>query len=173
MVKVLCSLVLSLALTSGAQEEATLFSQSDVVFVPTSVRDLDGIPQYGLGAKDFTIEDDGVEQAVRMDETLVPEPISLVVVVQTGRRAKREFSRMRGLSAMLHPVFDQSGSRVAVIQFDSEVHLLAGFGEHEDSIDKVLETLTEGDNGAAIRCLRFSINLLGKSPLGVNVWFFW
>ena len=85
----------------------TFRSQSNVVIVPTLVRDVTGHVIYGLHAADFVIEDDGVGQAVQMDESAESEPLSLIVAIQTGRRASREFDRIKGLNSMLAPILDQ------------------------------------------------------------------
>lgn len=59
-------LPLLLLLTTGAssQQIPNLRVQSNVVLVPTLVKDADGHVVYGLRQDDFVIEDDGVEQAV-------------------------------------------------------------------------------------------------------------
>ena len=92
---------------AAAPQEPTFNAQSNVVVVPTLVRDANGSVVYGLQAKDFIIEDDGVEQAPYLDEAAEAEPVSLMIAVQCGRRAWREFDRMRGLASMLEPVLSQ------------------------------------------------------------------
>ena len=79
-----------------AQEEPTFRTQSNVVLVPTLVRDKAGEVVYGLQAKDFIVEDDGVAQTVRLDEAAESEPVSLVIAIQCGRRADYELPRMQG-----------------------------------------------------------------------------
>jgi VWFA-related protein len=139
--------------------------QSNVVVVPTLVKDADGHIVYGLTQDDFVIDDDGVEQAVRLDESAGSEPASVVVAVQTGRRAWREYSRMRGIGPMLAPVFDQLRSRVALVEFDSSVRLVENFSADETVIYEDLKNLEPGDNGAAIRdAVDFSVRLLEKEP---------
>src|SRR5947207_11401223 len=104
-------LVPLLVMGSFPQETPVLRSRSNVVLVPTMVTDANGEVVYGLHASDFVLEDDGVEQPVHLDDAEESDPISLILAVQTGRRAKREFPRMRGLNSLLNPVFDQPGSR--------------------------------------------------------------
>jgi hypothetical protein len=70
-----------------ARQEPTFSSQTNLVLVPTMVRDGKGDIVYGLHAQDFSIEDDGVQQAVHLDEAAEAVPDSLVIAVQTGRRA--------------------------------------------------------------------------------------
>ena len=111
------------------------------------------------------IEDDGIEQSVHLDESAESEPASVEVVVQTGRRAWREYSRMRGISPMLTPVFDQLRSRVALVEFDSHVRLAEDFRDDQTAIYDDLKNLQPGDNGAAIRdAIDFSVRLLAKEP---------
>jgi hypothetical protein len=76
-------------------------SESNVVIVPTLVKNDKGKLVYGLQAKDFIIEDDGIEQVTQLDEAAESQPISLIIAIQTGRRAMREFGRMRGVGSVL------------------------------------------------------------------------
>src|SRR5271169_327720 len=104
--------LLALALLGGVAlpQETTLRSQSNVVLVPALVKDQQGGIVYGLQAKDFVVEDDGVEQPVRLDDAPEGQPISLVVAVQRGRRAYAEFPRMQGLKSMLDPLLSMGRS---------------------------------------------------------------
>lgn len=157
-------LVAILAGTSGAQEP-TFHAQSNVVTVPVLVRDAEGKAVYGLQASDFVVQDEGVAQTVVMDEASESEPISVVIAVQTGRRAFREFPRMRGLSALLEPVFAQAESRVALVEFDDAVRLAQNFSHSPVGIDAALQQLEPGDGGAAILdAVQFSVRLLENSP---------
>ncbi|MFL6313662.1 MAG: hypothetical protein ACJ71W_16300 [Terriglobales bacterium] len=83
------------------QEIPSLRTQSNIVFVPTLVKDKAGKLVFGLQPKDFIIEDDGVEQQVSMDEAEPQEAVSLVIAIQIGRTAVHEFQRMEGLSRLL------------------------------------------------------------------------
>jgi VWFA-related protein len=158
-------LLLFLVSGASAQQAPNLHVQSNVVLVPTLVKDAEGHVVYGLTQNDFVIEDDGVEQTAYLDESLESEPASVVVAVQTGRRAWREYSRMRGIGPMLTPVFDQLRSRVALVEFDSHVRLVENFSDDETSIYEDLKNLQAGDNGAAIRdAVDFSVRLLEKEP---------
>jgi VWFA-related protein len=160
-----CVLILLLANGIPAQQDSHLRTQSNVVLVPVLVKDADGHIVYGLTQNDFVIEDDGAEQPVRLDDSAESSPASVVVAVQTGKRAWREFMRMRGIGSLLTPVFNQLRSRVALVEFDSNVNLVENFSEDETLINQDLKKLEPGDNGAAIRdAIDFSIRLLEKEP---------
>jgi len=119
--------------------------------VPTLVRDRNGNAVYGLHAQDFIIEDDGVEQPIHLEEAAEAQPISLVVAVQTGRRANREFGKLTGLSSILAPVLSDPNNEAAVVFFDSKLNLAREFTNHADLIEADLKSPPAGDGGAAIR----------------------
>jgi VWFA-related protein len=148
---------------SFAQQNDSLRSQANVVLMPTLVEDIEGHVVYGLTQNDFVILDDAAEQVVHLDDSPESDPVSVVVAIQTGLRAKREFPRMRGIGPMLSPIFSQAESRVALVEFDSHVNLVGDFRDDETAIDEDLKKLRPGDNGAAIRdAVKFSVNLLEK-----------
>lgn len=151
---------LALLAPSFAQE-ATVRSRSNLVLVPTLVKDEQGSVVYGLQATDFAIEDNGVQQSVRLDEAPEGQPISLVLAIQRGRRAFFEFPRMQGLKSMLDPLFASGTARVAVVEFDSRATLTRRFTSDESLIDADLSNLQQGDSGAAILdAIAYSIDLL-------------
>jgi VWFA-related protein len=146
-------------------QDPTFHSQSNVVVVPTLVKDNKGKAFYGLAAKDFIIEDEGVEQAVRLDETIDAEPVSVIVAIQTGGRADYEFQRIRGLSSMLEPILSQRETQVALVEFDSKVQLAQDFTESPRRIAEDLNDLKPGDGGAAILdAVKYSVDLLNQVP---------
>jgi len=69
-------------------QETTLHSQSNVVVIPALVKSAQGEIVYGLEAKDFVVEDDGVEQVLHLDEAAEGQPVSMVIAIQRGRRAE-------------------------------------------------------------------------------------
>jgi VWFA-related protein len=162
------SFLLSMLWASGAMaQEPTFHAESNVVTVPALVKDQKGQAVYGLQPGDFVIEDDGVPQTARMGDSAGSNPISMVLVLQCGRRPNREFSRMLGLKSMLSPVFDQPGSEVALVEFDSGVNLVSDFTSGSDSMDGALSELHSGDGGAAILdAVQYSVRLLDHTPKG-------
>ncbi len=135
------------------------------MLLPALVKNAQGEVVYGLQAKDFVIEDDGVEQPVRLDDVPEGQPISLVVAIQTGRRAMYEFPRMQGLKTMLSPLFGMGTARVAIAEFDSHVKIIRDFTKDENLIDAELNNLQPGDDGATILdAIRFSVGLLKNEP---------
>jgi VWFA-related protein len=160
-------LAFALLICSSSSQQTTLRTQSNVVLAPALVKGSHGETVYGLQSKDFAIDDDGVEQTIRLDETPEGQPVSLVLAIQTGRSAFREFPRMAGLRTMLDPLFAQGTARIAVVEFGSQVHLTRNFSRDESLIDADLSSLQSGDGGAAILdAVRYSVGLLKTEPDG-------
>jgi VWFA-related protein len=152
---------------SALPQETTLRSQSNLVLVPALVKDQQGGIVYGLQAKDFIVEDDGVEQPTRLDESPEGQPISLVVAIQKGRRAYAEFPRIQGLKSMLDPLFAMGTARVAVVEFDSQVNLTRNFTQDQTLVEDDLRNLQQGDDGVTILdAVEYSVNLLKKEAEG-------
>jgi len=146
-------------------QEPTVRSQSNVVLVPALVKDPQGGIVYGLQAKDFIVEDDGVQQSARLDEAPEGQPISLVVAIQRGRRAYAEFPRIQGLKSMLDPLFSLRTARVAVVEFDSQVDLTRNFTSDATLVRDDLSDLQPGDGGAVILdAVNYAVGLLKKEP---------
>jgi VWFA-related protein len=146
-------------------QETTLRAQSNIVLVPALIKDQQGGIVYGLQAQDFIVEDDGVEQPVRLDETPEGQPISLVVAIQRGRRAYAEFPRIQGLKSMLDPLFALGTAHVAVVEFDSQAELIRNFTQDQRLVEDDLRNLQPGDDGASILdAVAYSVNLLKKQP---------
>jgi VWFA-related protein len=156
-----------LALLGGdvLSQETTFHSQSNVVVIPALVKSAKGEVVYGLGAKDFVVEDDGVEQTVRLDDAAEGAAVSLVLAIQRGRRAHYEFPRIHGLSAMLDPMLEAGLGRVAIVEFDSKVELVQDFSSDSERTAGNLRGLQAGDGGAAILdAVGYSVRLLEKAP---------
>jgi VWFA-related protein len=151
----------------AAPQEPTFNAQSNVVLVPTLIRDARGNVVYGLRATDFVVEDEGVEQTPHLDEAAEAEPVSLVIAVQRGRRAWREFDRIRGLPSMLEPVLSLPDTETALVFFDSKLDLVRDFTKSSDLVESDLKKLEAGDSGAAILdAVSYSVKLLNQQPEG-------
>jgi VWFA-related protein len=146
-------------------QETTLHTQSNVVLIPALVKSAQGEAVYGLGAKDFIVEDDGEEQTVHLDEVAEGQPVSMVIAIQRGRRANYEFPRMRGLSAMLDPLVAEGRGAVAIVEFDSQVQTAQNFTGSSDKIAWTMKELEPGDGGAAILdAVDYSVKMLEQVP---------
>lgn len=153
--------------SASAQDQQGFNAQANLVPVPALVRDATGNAVYGLREKDFMLEDDGIEQPVHLDEATEPRPVSMVVAVQTGRRASREVGRMAGLGSMLDPVFSDPNNEAAIVFFDGKLNLARDFTNDGDLVESDLKAPPSGDGGAAILdAVAYSVRLLARRPEG-------
>lgn len=163
-------LVVFAALTvcqSLAQDTPVFHGESQIVVVPTLVKDSEGRLVDGLSVKDFVVEDDGVEQAIQLDQNGDVEPASIVVAIQTGRRARREFSRIGQLGSLLDDIIAEGSatSEITIVEFDSHVRTVHGFNHDDSPIAEYLKEISPGDNGAAIvDAVNYSVRLLSNLP---------
>src|ERR1051325_1202663 len=126
------------------QNVPSLRTQANVVLAPTLVKDKAGKPVFGLQAKDFIIEDDGIEQQVSMDEAEPQEAVSLVIAIQSGRSALAEFKRMKGISAMLDQIVSQPQVQTAIVVFDNNVELAQDFSFEPAPTEVYLKSMMAG-----------------------------
>jgi VWFA-related protein len=158
-------LVLLATALCGGQEESTFTSRSNLVSVPTLVLDHDGRTLEGLHASDFVVEDDGIGQKAQLDDDPDVQPVSLMIAVQCGRRAKREYGRIATLGAMLDPVLADPDTEAAVLLFDSKLNLAQDFSSEPERTEETLKDLPSGDGGAAILdAIAYSARLLARRP---------
>ena len=156
----------AVAQDSPDSKQQPLFrTRSNAVLVPALVKDKNGGIIYELQAKDFIIEDDGVEQAVHLDEAPESAPISLVVAIQLGGAASAELPRIRTLGTMLDPILSQGRNRCAIVTFDDVVELRRSFTTNGALIAADLAKLRRGGEEAAILdAVGYSIALLKQEP---------
>jgi VWFA-related protein len=142
-----------------------LRTQTSVVLVPALVRNSKGELVFTLKATDFRVTDDGIEQALTLDEDTGGEPLALVVAVETGGGGRGKLENYRSLTAVIEAVVGGVPHRIAVVDFDSTARVVQDFTQNADAVGAALHDLDEGDKGAAILDgLAFSVNLLREQP---------
>jgi VWFA-related protein len=153
----------------SAQEPLPSFTvRSDLVYLPARVETRKGETIYGLQAQRFIVEDNGVRQAVNVDESPGSPGISMVVVVQCSRSAPLEFSKLQGLGTMIDGIAGNAPRDVAILSYGEGPHLLGDFSGSPDATSRALMKLKPcGDYGAAtIDAAGYAVNMLRrrKSP---------
>ncbi len=149
----------------SAPQVPTLTSRSNLVLVPVLVKNKLSKPVFSLAAKDFILTDNGIPQAVQMEEDALGQPLALAVIVQTGGQGASHLGDYRNLGAVLDAVIGGVPHRVAVIGFDSKPRLDQDFTADTDTANETIANLQAGDSGAAILdALNFGILLLSQQP---------
>lgn len=137
-------------------------THSDLVFLPTLVQKPGGEVIYGLKPEQFVVEDNGVRQAIRIEEDPDTSGISMVVVVQCGLSAPAEFAKLRGLGAMIDEITGEAPHEVAVVSYGERPYLLGDFTASSEAVNRALAKLRPcGDyHAATIDAAYYAVNLL-------------
>jgi VWFA-related protein len=153
---------------AGAQSNppaASITVRSSLVVVPALVRTKSGQLVYTLKAKDFILTDDGVEQALHLEQDTGDQPLALVIVVQTGGTGAARLDQYHDLNTMLTNMVGNIDHKVAVVGFDSSPILLHGFTPNLDFINHSLNILQPGDQHAAVLdAITFAVGMLSNQP---------
>ncbi len=163
-----CFFLSFLAIALGpaqAQQVPTLRARTNLVLVPTLVETKAGEPVFNLAAKDFLVADNGVEQKIRLDTETYAQPISIVVLVQVGRSAVREFDKYLGLPTMIDALAGNTEHHVAVVEFDSRPRMLQDFTSNPNAVRHGIYSIQPGDDGAAILdSVWYAVDMLQDEP---------
>ncbi len=137
---------------------------STLVLVPTLVRSPSGDLIPDLHAADFRVTDNGVEQKVALEETTL-QPLSLVILMQTGGAAPRQFAGYRNLTPLVEALVASSSFHVALVTFDSRPEELWNFPSRVDGLSDAFSHPEPGDSGAAILdAVSTGLGLLEQQP---------
>ena len=148
-----------------AQQVPTLRARTNLVLVPTLVETKTGDPVFNLTAKDFVVTDNGVQQKIRLDTETYAQPISIVVLLQVGRSAVREFYKYQGLPTMVDALAGNTDHRVAVVEFDSRPRMLQDFTSNPNAVQQAIYGIQPGDGGAAILdSVWYAVDMLRDEP---------
>jgi VWFA-related protein len=153
-------------LGQGDSSKATFRAQSNLVLLPTRVQTKNGETLYGLKPEEFILEDNGIRQAIHVDEdsdeTAGPSGLSLVVALQCSRSADLEFGKIAGLATMIEQIAGASPHEVAVLSYGDGPTLLGDFSSSPDALRFALSKLKAcHDYGAAsLDTVNFATHLL-------------
>lgn len=159
---------MAVAQTAQTGSPGTIRSTSTLVVVPTLVETDSGEPIPNLRASDFVVTDNGVEQAVSIEEA-ERQPVAVVVLVQTGGAAARQFQNYKGLATMVDSLTGLSPRQVAMVTFDSRPEAASDFVTDVDELKEDLTHPAAGDDGAAILdAVNYGMDLLQQQPAGTR-----
>jgi len=141
-------------------------TETRLVIVPTLVRNASNELIQTLHASDFRIFDNGIEQSVSLEDS-DRQPLAVVIVMQIGGAAARQFPAYAGLGTMIESIVGGSPHRVALVTFDSEPDSVWDFRPEIDTLHHDLAHPDQGDSGAAIfDAVSYGIGLLRQQPAG-------
>lgn len=134
------------------------------MLVPMLVQSTAGELIPDLQARDFRLTDNGVEQKVSV-EAVEHQPLAVVVLMQTGGAAPRQFANYRNLTPVLEAMMGSSAYRVALVTFDSRPEEIWNFPPRVEGLTDAFTHPEAGDSGAAILdAVNYGIDLLQQQP---------
>lgn len=161
-------LLLLLAAPAPAQSTPppapTITATTTLVLAPTLVRSPSGDLIPDLRPEDFRLTDNGVQQIVSVEDT-ARQPLAVVVLMQTGASAPRQFANYRNLTPLLENMMGSSAYRIALVTFDSQPEEIWNFPPRVDGLSDAFTHPEPGDGGAAILdAVNMGIDLLEQQP---------
>jgi len=148
----------------SGQTPATITTTSTLVLVPALVQVPAGDSLQALHATDFLLTDNGVAQTVTLEDT-EHQPVSIVVLLQTGGAAVEELPLYAKLDTMLGYLTANSPHQVAMVTFDSQPEEQWDFTPDVADLDDGFTKPGAGDRGAAILdAVSHGIDMLSQQP---------
>jgi VWFA-related protein len=145
-------------------DSATIRSTSTLVLVPTMVTAPEDSLVQSLRASDFELTDNGVKQKVSLED-MERQPLSVVVLMQTGGAATRQFASYANLGTMFDYMMGSSAHRIALVTFDSQPNAIWDFTSQIDDLKDGFTHPIAGDDKAAIfDAVDYGIDLLKHQP---------
>ncbi len=152
--------------SDASRQAPAIKTTSNLVIVPTLVSSASKVQIPDLHASDFLLTDNGIPQTVRIEDA-EHQPISLLLLMQTGGAGAEQFPLYRKLGTMLSYMTANVPHEVALVEFDSQPEYVWSFTRNVDGLDDAFEHPDPGDGGAAILdAVAFGIRLLNKRPAG-------
>jgi VWFA-related protein len=123
-------------------DDATFRTQTNVVIVPTTVRDRNGEVVNGLQLQDFELYDNNKLQKITAD--VREEPISLVVAVQRSSNITEILPKIQKIGSMLNQLLAGQDGEVAVIGFDHRILVMQEFTNESEKLSEAMKKMTPG-----------------------------
>ncbi len=168
--RILQAALLTLLTTVALAQDTTLRTTTTLVVVPTLVQTPAKDIVYTLTADDFALTDNGAPQKIKL-EPASTQPLSLVVLVQIGGAAPREFRYYTHLETMLASLLENgpnnghAPNQVAIVNFDSRPEAASPFTTNVSEWTGAINQPYPGDSGAAILDgLAYALRLLKAQP---------
>ncbi|QEE27118.1 hypothetical protein FTW19_03270 [Terriglobus albidus] len=162
--KVVCILLWALATGASAQDAPVIRREARLVLVPVLVTGKDGLLSEPLTAKDFFLTDDGAAMNLRLEDRS-SQPLAVLVVMQTGGSAPRQFRNYSTLETMLQYVAGAADCRFGLLTFDSKPEGVLRFSRDVSRLHDPIQAPETGDGSAAILdAVSTGVDLLAALP---------
>jgi VWFA-related protein len=145
------------------EDDFKIFTQTNVVIVPTTVRDRNGDVVNGLQLQDFELYDNNKLQKITAD--VREEPLSLVVAVQRSSNLTEVLPKIQRIGSMLNQLLGGQDGEVAVIGFDHRIIVMQDFTNEGEKISEAMKKMTPGSaEHAVVDAADAGIRMLKNRP---------
>lgn len=136
-------------------DEDVLRVETDLITVPVSVFDRNGIYVPGLTKDDFTIFEDGKEQKIEYFG-LADKPFTVVLLLDTSPSAEYQIEEIQAASRAFVDELKPE-DKVIVIEFDGNVHVLTEATNDRERLYKAISKADFGSGTSLYEAVNFSI----------------
>jgi VWFA-related protein len=144
-------------------EDATFNIQTNVVIVPTTVRDRNGDVIDGLQLQDFELYDNNKLQKITAD--VREEPLSLVVAVQRSSNLTEVLPKIQKIGSMLNQLLVGQDGEIAIIGFDHRIQVMQDFTNETTKVSEAMQKMTPGSAEHAVNdAVDAGVRMLKKRP---------
>jgi VWFA-related protein len=144
-------------------DDPKFVTQTNIVIVPTTVRDRNGAVVNGLQLQDFELYDNNKLQKITAD--VREEPLSLVVAVQRSSNITEILPKIQKIGTMLNQLVAGQDGEVAVIGFDHRMQVMQDFTNEGAKVSEAMQKMTPGSAEHAVNdAVDFGIRMLKKRP---------
>ncbi len=141
----------SFAKASGADSQGQIHVRVNVVNVPVTVLDKQGLPVINLTRKDFRVYEDGKLQRIRYFSAEHRPPLRIGLLVDTSNSAVRVLKfEKRAASEFVYDILGERNSRNQIFleTFDSTSSLVQNFTDDPDRLNSKIRHLQAGGGKA-------------------------
>jgi VWFA-related protein len=144
-------------------EDTTFRTQTNIVIVPTTVRNRNGEVVDGLQLQDFELYDNNKLQKITAD--VREEPLSLVIAVQRSSNLTEVLPKIQRIGSLLNQLLAGQEGEVAVIGFDHRIQVMQDFTSEGEKISEAMKKMTPGSAEHAVNdAVDAGIRMLTKRP---------
>jgi VWFA-related protein len=144
-------------------EDAKFGTVTNVVIVPTTVRDRNGDVVDGLQLQDFELYDNNKPQKITAD--VREEPLSLVVAVQRSSNITEILPKIQKIGSMLNQLLVGQDGEIAIIGFDHRIQVMQDFTNETTKVSEAMQKMTPGSAEHAVNdAVDAGVRMLKKRP---------
>jgi VWFA-related protein len=149
-----------------AAEKPKIRVKTDLIATPVTVRNAAGEMVLDLGASDFRVFDNGVQQKIEHFD-LGGDPLSIALIFETSSRVSVILPAVRKAGIVFAQNVVGSNGEACILGVNDNIDTLLPFSANTDQIQKIIEHLPEGTSGVRLYdAMSLAVGQLRGRPTG-------